>query len=458
MIPHRCLQCLSMIAVVFSTTSMATAHGSLSHPTSRIYNAFLEGPENPISDAVTDLVAIGGTQPLYDWNEVVNFHPGDADFQRTIDYTQTIPDGQLASAGNPKYAGLDQVRADWPATSMSPGPNELVWYATTPHDPNVFRLWMTTPDWDPSMPLTWSFMEEIPIGPVSLQDNEYRFNTIIPHRTGRHVMLVIWQRLDPVGEGFYAAADVDFGQTPPQGDCAADFDADGQVTISDLLLIIDAWGSTDSQLDLDQSGLVDVGDLFIMLEDWGTCGPDCDGDGISDANEIADGALDCDADGIPDQCQDTQDCDGNGIPDICDVIDGTHEDCNLNLIPDVCDMADGDSDGNGVLDDCQFDGLSYSFNINNSWSGGFQGELTIHNDEPECVIGWELLFDVPYSVDQAWNGVLVSQIGTQVRIINETWNPRICSGQSVSIGFIATGASSTPTNITINGNPVAPAP
>ena len=223
----RNLVCLLVLAV---PTGLAFGHGSLSHPPSRIYSAFQEGPEQPVSDAVIDAIAIGGTQPLYDWNELVNFHPGTSDQQRVIDYSQTIPDGQLASAGNAKYAGFDQVRSDWPSTELQPGPFEFVWYATTPHDPSVHRAWITTEDWDPNMPLDWAHMEALSIGPVSLEDSAYRFNAILPHRTGKHVIYVIWQRLDPVGEGFYAVADVDFGQSVDPTEGPADFDDDGQIT------------------------------------------------------------------------------------------------------------------------------------------------------------------------------------------------------------------------------------
>jgi hypothetical protein len=64
---------------------------------------------------------------------------------------------------------------------------------------------------------------------------------------------------------------------------------------------------------------------------------DCDGDGISDEDEIAAGEPDlygpgrCSPDGIPDVCQPQDDCDGDGSPDVCEA----------------------DSDGNGIPDDCE---------------------------------------------------------------------------------------------------------
>jgi hypothetical protein len=56
----------------------------------------------------------------------------------------------------------------------------------------------------------------------------------------------------------------------------------------------------------------------------GCCGPsiDCDGDGILNSCEIADGAADCN---------------GNGIPDSCDIANYVLEDCNENGIGDACE-------------------------------------------------------------------------------------------------------------------------
>jgi hypothetical protein len=70
--------------------------------------------------------------------------------------------------------------------------------------------------------------------------------------------------------------------------------------------------------------------------------PDCDGNGVPDEEDIANGtALDCNT---------------NGIPDSCDFDEGVSEDCNANGIPDECDIADGpvgDVNGNEVPDDCE---------------------------------------------------------------------------------------------------------
>ena len=211
--------------VLLLPAASAFGHGSMGYPISRTYNGFQEGPESPQSAAVGDAVDCGGTQPLYDWHEVVNFFPGSPDFQRDVPYEEEIPDGRLASGNNPKYFCFDEVRSDWPATDMASGQTELVWYASTIHNPSVFRVWITTPDWNPETELNWDQMEELAVGEIALVGQEYRLPVTLPEREGRHVIYCIWQRLDPVGEGFYSASDVIFG--PDSGDDEGGTD-DGQ--------------------------------------------------------------------------------------------------------------------------------------------------------------------------------------------------------------------------------------
>lgn len=447
----------SCAAALFVITSIAVAHGSLSQPISRIYSGFLEDPQSPDSAAVQDAIAIGGTQPFYDWNEVVNFHPGTPAQQMMVPYHLSIPDGEIASGGNFKYRGLDQVRDDWPTTPMSAGPNEFVFYVTTPHDPSVFRAWITSADWHPLLPLNWAQLEELDLGPVMLMGNEYRFNTIIPARTGKHCIYVIWQRLDPVGEGFYSLSDVDFGSAPTK-ECPADLNEDGSIDGSDLAVVLGAWGSAGG--DLTGDGTTDGDDLTMILGAWGACGPDCDGNGVTDAAEIAGGAPDCNVNGIPDACEELDDCDGDGVVDLCAILAGEVNDCNMNLVPDSCEIAaGGDVNGDGFLDDCQLFGLTWEWSVSGQWPGGFTGHLTIHNGSDEMIHGWTLAFNTPgYTVGPMWDCVLVSQQGGTVTVANETWNGHVHPGDSVTIGFNGIGTPAPPTSVILNQSTVLPGP
>lgn len=48
--------------------------------------------------------------------------------------------------------------------------------------------------------------------------------------------------------------------------------------------------------------------------------PDCDGDGVSDAQELGDGSTDYDADGVPDECQCLADLDGDLMVSVNDLL------------------------------------------------------------------------------------------------------------------------------------------
>lgn len=57
---------------------------------------------------------------------------------------------------------------------------------------------------------------------------------------------------------------------------------------------------------------------------------------------------------------DPTDCNGNGVPDACEIADGSSADCNANGIPDECEISDGsasDCDGNGIIDICEYDAI-----------------------------------------------------------------------------------------------------
>ncbi len=77
--------------------------------------------------------------------------------------------------------------------------------------------------------------------------------------------------------------------------------------------------------------------------------PDCDDGNPCNGQEAC----------VDEQCQTvapSPDCNGNGVLDSCDIADGTSEDCNGNGIPDECDIAGGtsqDINGNGVPDECE---------------------------------------------------------------------------------------------------------
>lgn len=207
---HRRTARLAVLGVVpLALTALnadpATAHGSMQDPVSRVSACFAEGPESPDSAACKAAVQAGGTQALYDWNEV-NI-PAAAGRHKEI-----IPDGKLCSAGRDKYKGLDLPRADWPATAMTAGEHTFTYRATAPHR-GSFELYVTKDGYDPTKPLTWADLEAEPFTKVTdptLKDGSYVFTGNVPDKSGRHLIYSVWQRSDSP-EAFYTCSDVTFG-------------------------------------------------------------------------------------------------------------------------------------------------------------------------------------------------------------------------------------------------------
>ncbi len=202
---------LIMLMVMLASvclTQRVQAHGSMEIPISRVYNCYREGPENPRSAACRAAVRAGGTQALYDWNGVNRLPNGR--------HRQTVPNGELCSAGKASHRGLDLARNDWPSTTIAPDRNdnfEFVYRATAPHSTDTFEFYVTRDGYDPSRPLRWRDLESSPfctISNVRLQNGRYRMTCPLPQgKTGKHVIYNIWQR-DDSPEAFYACIDVRF--------------------------------------------------------------------------------------------------------------------------------------------------------------------------------------------------------------------------------------------------------
>ncbi|WP_031511147.1 lytic polysaccharide monooxygenase auxiliary activity family 9 protein [Streptomyces megasporus] len=214
------------LALTVATAPPVAAHGSMTDPVSRVAACHAEGPESPTSAACKALVAAGGTQPLYDWNEV---NIGDAAGR----HRQIIPDGKLCSAGREKYKGLDLPRADWPATPMSAGDRTFRYRATAPHK-GTFELYITKEGYDPAKPLAWADLEPEPFAKATdptLEDGSYVFSGTVPERSGRHLVYAVWQRSDSP-EAFYGCSDVVFGGAGGDGGAAPAAPTEEQISES----------------------------------------------------------------------------------------------------------------------------------------------------------------------------------------------------------------------------------
>ncbi|MET9323851.1 lytic polysaccharide monooxygenase [Streptomyces sp. NPDC003038] len=197
---------LAPLAVAAYAAAPAAAHGSMTDPVSRVAACYAEGPESPDSAACKAAVAASGVQAFYDWN-AVNIANA-AGKSKSL-----IPDGQLCSAGNGKYKGLDLARADWPSSPMTAGPHTFRYKGTAPHK-GSFELYVTKDGYDPTKPLKWSDLEPAPFAKATdpgMQNGDYVFSGTVPNKSGRHLIYSVWQRSDSP-EAFYTCSDVVFGK------------------------------------------------------------------------------------------------------------------------------------------------------------------------------------------------------------------------------------------------------
>jgi len=77
-----------------------------------------------------------------------------------------------------------------------------------------------------------------------------------------------------------------------------------------------SWVADEAETCVTEEAMLEEAPLKGELEMWSFFTVDCNGNGISDATDIANGAMDWDADGTPDSCElDAGDLNLNGIVD-----------------------------------------------------------------------------------------------------------------------------------------------
>jgi cellulase/cellobiase CelA1 len=83
-----------------------------------------------------------------------------------------------------------------------------------------------------------------------------------------------------------------------------------------------------------------------------------------------------------------------------------------------------------------------TYRLANSWPGGFQGEVTIHNDLAAATSAWTVTFGFPggQQVTQAWNAT-VTQSGSAVTAHHASWNGGLAAGASTTFGFQGSGTA-----------------
>ncbi|WP_406450514.1 cellulase family glycosylhydrolase [Streptomyces sp. NBC_00876] len=99
-------------------------------------------------------------------------------------------------------------------------------------------------------------------------------------------------------------------------------------------------------------------------------------------------------------------------------------------------------------------GCSVGYRVVSTWSGGFQGEITIRNTGTTVIDGWTLGFAFAngQSVTNMWGGI-PSQTGGSVSVAPASYTSTIAANGSVTVGFTGSqsGTNSAPTAFTLSG-------
>jgi hypothetical protein len=115
-----------------------------------------------------------------------------------------------------------------------------------------------------------------------------------------------------------------------------------------------------------------------------------------------------------------------------------------------------DADGDGILDVCQLEGLTWSMIVSDQWAGGFVAELHIANHSQVAIESWLVGMHVDFVVDGVWSGTLEGQMDGVVEVSSPPWNTTLDVGQTLVIGFQATGSPTLPSLVTVNGATAQP--
>ncbi|WP_318512814.1 lytic polysaccharide monooxygenase [Photobacterium leiognathi] len=205
----------------------ANAHGWAEFPSARQNTCNNDGGywTNTIPNAACKAsYDKSGVEAFIQRNEVASLNPNYNDINTV---KANIKDGQLCAAGMPGKTGLDVPHKDWQKTEIvldANGEFDFVWTATAPHNPSFWEFYLTKPGHDFTQPLNWDDLELVhTVGNVmpnaGTPYKTYNFKVKLPtDRSGDAVLYTRWQRIDPVGEGFYNCSDITIKQSGNGGE------------------------------------------------------------------------------------------------------------------------------------------------------------------------------------------------------------------------------------------------
>lgn len=240
-----------------SLVALVAGHGYMTTPTARQYKCFLDGnfwwPAN--GDNIPDRACREAYKKVFYKYRAVGVSESEAAsaaqymFQQNNEYAalagpnyrdmahikrDVVPHTLCGAGANDRLAlfgdksGMDEYSYWRPNVLTMPSRNSmtyntnLIFCPTAVHEPSYFEVYITRPNFNVrGDTLTWNDLELIGGNGSALVPNPgdtlcnfnqvYTIPTVIPHRSSQFILYVRWQRIDPVGEGFYNCVDAVFG-------------------------------------------------------------------------------------------------------------------------------------------------------------------------------------------------------------------------------------------------------
>lgn len=230
-VQHTLLSTATGLLASLLIAQTAFGHGYMQYPQARQQFCVDDGgywwPDdgsNIPNAACRAAFLISGTVPFTQHHE---FSANVANFNNIEAVKATVKDGELCAAGDATKRGMNLPHADWQKTVITPnaqGQLEIIFHASTPHNPSFWEFYLSKPGFDPAQSaLNWHDLDLIDTaGNVPVESHNghkaYRIPINLPQgRQGDAILFTRWQRDDAAGEGFYNCSDVRFeNTTPPQ--------------------------------------------------------------------------------------------------------------------------------------------------------------------------------------------------------------------------------------------------
>jgi len=232
----RIRTCISIpvFASLCGLTGIAGAHGLMEDPPSREWICGKETQPDQIlygnnakTPACSTAFKVGDPQAAYNFMGVVT---------HTWGHSKVTPFPKYVCGSGEFWKGEAtpwDAAMDWPATSVSAGPRNIVWNISWGQhfdDTKEFKYWITKADFSfsPAKPPSWDDFEAEPFCTLDYDDTKPNANPnviadrtavkfitkcTLPARSGHHVVYGEWGRTEPTIERFHGCFDVQYAGT-----------------------------------------------------------------------------------------------------------------------------------------------------------------------------------------------------------------------------------------------------